>query len=152
MRSKISHLTMPISFTLSGNCSELSTEFVDLVTDVANNLVESHSRDSQDWPPLELFQETIVVSMGDREFRASLDLFVEKKMSVLECQELVELIRGTVLSLFRATQYIAFEAASLRGRHQGTEFRAWWTLYSVVDGTVGFCGTLANPQVNSKEL
>ncbi|MAD83621.1 MAG: hypothetical protein CL912_11735 [Deltaproteobacteria bacterium] len=152
MKSKTSQSIVPVQFAVSGNCSEAAADFVDLVVNLSHHIIQSHNHESKKWPPLEQVQETIIVWIGSREFRLSLDLLVEAKISQAEYRELVELLEGTFLHLSRARGFEVFEAVWLRGQKRGITFQAWWTLYNVLDGTVGKCGKRAGISVIEKEL
>ncbi|PVH75951.1 hypothetical protein DL98DRAFT_518309 [Cadophora sp. DSE1049] len=152
MKSKRNQLIVPVQFTISGTCSEVSTAFVDLIDDVCYHTIHSHARESSNWPPFEQNQQTVAVLISNTEFRISLDLLVEKKIGQIEYRELVRLLEATVLNLFEATRYKVFETAWLQGQYQGVSFQAWWTLYSFVDKTVGTCGKHPSVSITEQEL
>ncbi|KAL5313280.1 hypothetical protein ACEPPN_019013 [Leptodophora sp. 'Broadleaf-Isolate-01'] len=149
MKSKSEDLVLPITFTLTGSCPELSTEFPITIQLVARNIINSHSESPGRWPPLEQLQETLRVP--GTELSLSLVLLAGNTMSVSDFKDLAGLVEGTTLRLFQATQYKAFETAWLRGEYRDVSFQAWWTLYSSFGGEIGRCERPAS-WIDNEEL
>jgi len=145
MRSK-QNITIPISFTFLGGCSELLDDFFYLTIDVCDNLVCSHREDSEPWPPFEQFQETVSTLVKNVEFRQSIDLLVDAKMDDTEFISLVGLLIGTVRRLFEANNSFGFEYVILSGSYNGFDFKSWWTWYSIVNKIPGVCKEIGGDQ------
>ncbi|CZT08629.1 uncharacterized protein RAG0_13622 [Rhynchosporium agropyri] len=137
MKSKSDDLVMPIEFALTRSCPELSALLPVAIQLVTGDIIQSHNDSPGRWPPFEYFQETLEVP--GTELSLSLDLLVGNKLSVTQFKNLTNLVEGTTLRLFQATQYKAFETAWLRGEYREVAFQAWWTVYSSFAGEIGPC-------------
>jgi hypothetical protein len=130
---------IPVAFASSGACPAISTEFSSLNRYVGQNLVESHYSYASHLSLCREFQETAMILIEGVEYRATLDLIIEREMTI-KFQKLVGLLVGAAEELFGVMGETAFEMISLRGEAYGVEFEAWWTWYSFIDGVANGCG------------
>ena len=137
MKSRSEDLVVPVNFTLSGSCPELSTELPVTIRLVTGDIIQSHGDRPGRWPPFEYFQETL--RLPGTELSLSLDLLAGNTLNVSEFKDLASLVEGTTLRLYQAIGYKAFETAWLSGEYRQVSFQAWWTLYSSFAGRIAPC-------------
>ena len=137
MKSRFEDLVVPINFTLTGSCPELSTELPVTIRLVTEDIIQSHGDRPGRWPPFEYFQE--ILRVPGTELSLSLDLLAGNTLNVSEFKDLASLVEGTTLRLYQAIGYKAFETAWLSGEYRQVSFQAWWTLYSSFAGRIAPC-------------
>jgi hypothetical protein len=128
-----------VTFAISGACPALSADFTYINRYVAQSLIDSHYNCLDNLLVCRQFQESAPVLISGVEYRATLNLRIEREVDV-EFPKLIGLLVGTVRELSDATGGTAFEMVSLNGKIEEVRFEAWWTWYEYSNGAAKGCG------------
>jgi hypothetical protein len=120
--------SIPITFAIFGTSPALAAEFFNINKDLGRSLTLSHETCSS----CQEFHEVVMTSIGGIKYRVTLDLAIDKEMSV-EFPKLGGLVLSTARELFHATGKKAFELISLSGEVDSVKFEIWWTWHALIE-------------------
>lgn len=129
--STLTHsLPIPLSFTLTPTtCAPLAHECNCLTRDLAARLIQAYPNGVPE--STNSITETVKMLMHGEEYRATMDLQLDKAIDGKNFKDLLGLLVSVKKELAHMTQGKGFGTVNIHGRWHGVGVRAVWTYYRI---------------------